>query len=625
MEYYGYAGKILYVDLTTGKARTEPLDMEMAKKYIGGCGIGARLLYDILKPGTDPLGPDNPMILSAGTLTGTLAPSSSKMQLLTKSATPAGKGQSKYYVPIASAGSSRFAVMMKNAGYDQIVITGRASKPVYLRIEDDDVEICDAGDMWGKMDVYETSDELMRRHKDCGVITIGRSGENMTVFALASIDKRNTIGRNGGAVVMGSKNLKAIVVHGTKGVKMREPEKFLSLADSIAAEAVKHKPFLSAIFPALKLPPNALPPNVELTETRACANCPTACRTVYTVKSGEFAGTELRSGNWAFIPRYSQYMELKNSLQTLKLLELFNNAGICFVTALGMIKFVTALYEDGVIGKTETDGLELKMGDFDSYLKLAEKLINREGIGDTMARGWQALSERVGADEEAYKNSRGVIKGTSVIAGAESRRLGFMFATIVNPRGGMHLHPITSFLNRSMDEFRDWGRGLAMSEEDIARIIHGDDFNCGRFTKHYEDGESIYWALGICVFGVRLRYQNLRLLADLYSSATGVQIAPTELKKTGERIWNLYKMLNVREGFTREDDKIPGLWAKSLENPIEDYVLGKLQLTDYFGRPVTLAGIEQMLNEYYDEHGWDIKTGIPTRKKLTELDLEELG
>jgi len=625
MQYYGYAGKILYVDLTSGQTRTEPLDMEMAKKFIGGWGIGERLLYDILKPGTDPLSPDNPIIIGAGPLVGTLAPSTNKIQLITKSATPASKEQSRYYIGPSSAGSNRFGLMMKNAGYDQIVITGRASRPVYLKIIDDDVELCSADDLWGKEDIFDTSDELTRRHKGSGVMAIGKGGENQVVFALAFVDKRNTIGRNGGAAVMGSKNLKAIVVYGTKGIKAWDSRGLMRLADSMSLEAVKHTPFLNQILPAMNLPSAALPPEIDLTELRACASCPTPCRTVYTVKTGEFAGTELRSGYWILVPRYTQYMELKDYTHIMKLLDMFNRTGICFVTVLAMIKFVTALYERGVISKKDTDGLELKMGDVHSYLKLAEKMANRESIGDTMANGWYALSERVGMDEDTYENSRGVIKGTSVIPGAENRRLGLLFETIVNPRGGMHLHPLAYFLNVSMDRFKEWCRDLAMSQEDIARIFTSDDFDCGRFTRHYEDGEAIYWSLGLCVFGVMLGYQSLKLFADLYSHATGIQTTPEELKKAGERIWNLYKLLNVREGFTRADDRCPGLWAKSMDKPIKEFILGELQLTDYFGRPITHAGLERMLDNYYDEHGWDINTGIPTRKKLAELELEEFA
>lgn len=623
MEYNAYAGKILYIDLTTGRSRTEPLDPELARKFIGGCGIGARLLYDLLKPDTNPLSPENPIILSAGLLTGTPAPSSSKIQLLTKSATPANSGNPKYYVPIASGGTSRFGLMMKNAGYDQIVITGRASKPVYLNIVDDLVEIRDARDLWGKADVYQTSDILTARHKGSGVMAIGRSGENQTVFSLAFIDKRSTIGRNGGATVMGAKNLKAVVIYGSKGIRVAEPRRLLHLSRQTTAEALKQTTFLNAVLPAMKLPSSALPSYVELTEMRACASCPTPCRTIYTVNSGPFAGTELRSGYWILVPRYTQYLELKEYTQTAKLIEMFNNAGTCFMTALAMIKFITVLYRDGIIGKADTDGLDLKVGDFASYLSLAEKLLNREGIGDIMARGWPALSEALGADEGASLHGRGVIKGTSIIPGVEGRRMGLLFSTLVNPRA-MHLHPIAYYLGKSMDEFREWSRDLGMTEKDIDRIIYDDDFDCGCFTKHYEEGEAIYWAMGVCVFGIMLCYQSIRSLAEYYSAATGSPITPQELKLAGERIWNVYKMLNVREGFTRADDRIPPLWGKSLETPIKGFVFGEFQLTDYFGRNLKPAAVDRMIDSYYEEHGWDIKTGVPTREKLAELGLADL-
>jgi aldehyde:ferredoxin oxidoreductase len=318
-------------------------------------------------------------------------------------------------------------------------------------------------------------------------------------------------------------------------------------------------------------------------------------------------------------------MELEQYMPIMKIIDMFNRAGICFVTALAMIKFVTALFESGVIDRKQTGGLELKMGDPLSYLGLAKKIASREDIGDVMIKGWHELSARTGVDEGTYENSRGVIKGTSVIPGAENRRLGLMFATLVNPRGGMHLHPPAYYLNLPMEEFTKWCHGIAMRAEDIDRIFTSEDFDCGRFTSHYEQGEAIYWAMGVCVFGIMLGYQNVRRLAELYSYATGIQTTPEELKQAGERIWNLYKMLNVREGFTRADDRLPELWKKSLDKPIKEFVLGELQLTDYFGRQVTQADIERMLDNYYDEHGWDIKTGIPTRRKLAELGLEDIA
>lgn len=638
MQYYGYAGKVLHVDLTREQTRAETLDIKMAEKYIGGCGVGVRLLCDILKPNTDPLSPDNPIIISAGPLVGTLAPSSSKIQLITKSATPASKQQRKYYIGLSSAGSNRFGIMMKNAGYDQILITGRASRPVYLKIVDDEVKICNAGDLWGRKDIFETTDELTKRHKGAGVIAIGKAGENQVVFSLAFVDKRDTIGRNGGAAVMGSKNLKAIVVKGAKGIRVWNSEKFLRLVDSMAIETKRQLTETKIVVPSREKVPSAKKPELEwdelyapeleemaLNETRACTTCLTPCRHTYRIKTGEFAGTELALGFWGHVPRYGKYLEIKDYRHTMKLLDVCNRTGVCYVTALAMIRFLTELYERGVISKRDTEGVELEMGGIWSYLRLVENIANRTGIGDHMARGWYALSERVGVDDDSYENGRGVIKGTSVIIGAEERGLPLLLGTIVNPRGGMHLHPVTYLPNLSMDDLKQWCQGLAMSKDSIKKIVTRDDFDCGRLEKHIEDGECVYWALGICVDGVIRGSVTVRLLAELYTNATGIEITPEKLKQAGERIWNLYKLLNIREGFMRADDNIPALWARSMKEPIKKYILGELRVKDYFGRAVTRAGFERVLDNYYDERGWDIKRGVPTRMKIEELGLENFG
>jgi aldehyde:ferredoxin oxidoreductase len=633
MNYYGYAGKILYVDLTSCRFWTEPLDMVMAQKFLGGCGIGQRLFYDLLKPGIDPLSPDNPIIISTGPLTGTLVPSSSKIQLITKSATPANEEQSKYYIGWSSGGSNRFGIMMKNAGYDQIVIIGKATRPVYLKIIDDDIEMCNAENLWMEKDVFETNDELMTKYKNSGVIAIGKGGENLITFALGFVDKISSIGRNGGATIMGSKNLKAIVVYGTKGVKVHDPKRLTKLSDSLSRELVEKVPEhdklrSSALRPLEDEWRDLYPPELAemtLTEMRGCASCPCACKGTYKIKDGEFVGAEFVTNFFSHVRRYGKYMELKNYRHTMKLLDMLDKAGICYVTALAMIRFVTELYERGAIGKKDTEGLELKLGDICTYMKLVEKMVNREGIGDAMARGWYALSDRIGVDEDTYGQSRGVIKGTSVIIGAEERTLPLLLETIVNPRGAMHQHPRFYFPNLPMDELKDWGTELGMSKGTIDRIFANNDFNCGRFIKHVEDGEAVYFALGICLKGIGAMYENrsLKVIADLYEAATGIQISPEELKNTGERIWNLYKLLNVREGFNKTDDKCPGLWVRSMDEPIKTFVLGELKLKDYSNRAVTPAGLQKVLDDYYDERGWDLDRGIPTRNKLKELGLDE--
>jgi aldehyde:ferredoxin oxidoreductase len=631
VQYYGYTGKLLYVDLTSGQSRTEPLDMDMAQKFIGGCGIGERLLCDILKPGINPFSPDNPIIISAGPLIGTGVPGAAKIEMLTKSTASANKEQPRHFIPRASGGSRRFGNMMKKAGYDQIVITGRARAPVYLKIMDDDVEVCYAGDLWGEKDIYEASDELTNRYKESGVIAIGRAGENMIPFSFGWVDKISHLGRNGGAAVMGSKNLKAIVIHGTGGVKVWDKEKLKMMTASIIGEARKSPRFQMrrATTPrgGLTSEQTYYPPSISsdtLIGQSGCHSCVFACKALHEIKDGEFAGGRL--GSSFHYTTHCSVLDIKDYRHAMRLVEICDRAGIDFRTIIGILRFVTGLYERGLITQKDTDGLELKKGNTETFLRLVEKIIDREGIGDTMARGWFALGDRFGADPNTDIDGYQIVKGCSTFFDALSTSLNpVTFAEIVNTKPGAELHPVTIMPNQPVERIQEWCRGIAMSQEEMDRTFNKNDFNTGRLTKHVEDAESVYWALGTCVTwssGTPQIY-SLRMLADLYTTVTGIEVTAEELKRKGERIWNIGRLLNTREGLTREDDVLPGLWAKAITEPTKTSP-GEVRLKDYFGRPVTQADFEAMLDDYYDEHGWDIKKGVPTKSKLIELGLGEL-
>jgi aldehyde:ferredoxin oxidoreductase len=632
MTYYGYTGKVLYVNLTSGRSRTEPLDMAMAQKYLGGCGIGERLLCDLLKPDTDPLSPDNPIVVSAGPLIGTGVPGATKIEMLTKSPASADKKKPKHFIPRASGGSRRFGYMMKSAGYDLIVIHGRARTPVYLKIINDDVEVCPAGDLWGKKDIYEASNELMKRHKESGVLAIGKAGENMIPFSFSWIDKTSHLGRNGGAAVMGSKNLKAIVVQGTGRVKVWDRNKLKTVAAGVVREAINSPWFkmMQAMMSgkgSVSEQTSYYPPGIfsdTLIGRSGCHGCVFACKASHEIRDGEFAGGRL--GSSFHYTTHCSALEIKDYRDAMRLVEICDRAGIDFRTIVGMLKFVTRLYERGVISKNDTDGLELKMGDSKVFLRLVEKIINRDGIGDVMARGWFALGERFGVDPDTDIDGYQMVKGCSTFFDARSTSLNpVTFAEIVNTKPGAELHPITTMPNQPIESIKQWCRGIAMSEEEMDRTFGKNDFNTGRLTKHVEDAECVYWALGTCVTwssGAPQIY-SLKKLAELYTIVTGIEVTAEELKRKGERIWNIGRLLNAREGLTRDDDALPGLWAKTITDPTKTSP-GRDRLKDYFGRPVTQADFEKMLDDYYDEHGWDINNGVPTKIKLIELGLGEL-
>ncbi len=631
MKYFGYAGKILFIDLTNKKCEIEPLYSDDARKLIGGFGVNQKLAYDLLKPKTDPLSPENPIIIGCGSLIGTLTPGAGKIQLTTKCASPANQEGTKYFVGTGSGGSNTFGLMLKNAGYDHIVITGRSDRPCYVKIIDDEVEVCDAQDLWGGPDIYEVSDELMKRHGKCGVWLIGKAGENLVKFAHGIVDKRNSLGRNGGATVAGSKNLKAIVVRGTKGINIWDRHKLLQLNRRTQPKSkAQREYFWEALEYSWTLGKQWLqyyPIDLvkdTLVEKRGCTACPLACRVVLGVKDGPLKGTLHQTSQAMYIPVLGRRLELKDYRETLAIAGKINSLGLDYTTVMGMLKFVTRLYERGVLSKADTDGLELKMGDFSSYSALLEKIVNREGIGNAMAEGWFSLSKEVGVNAWEDPDGDSIEKGASTMFDARFTSLDpTRFVICVNPKGGQHYHPITYVPGHAIDEVRKWWLKQGIPEESINRMFDGPEFNTGRLTKHLADQEAALFCLGVCTMTLVHNVLTMEDLAEYHTAVTGIQTTVEELRKGGERAWTLAKVINVREGFTREDDKLPKLWETLIDHPIETKSKGSIRMHEEYGRPVTHETVKKMFDDYYDECGWDIKSGIPTREKVLKLGLGE--
>ena len=630
MKYYGFAGKVLYVDLTSGETRKEPLDPALIKKFIGGWGIGWHLMANNLKPGTPPLSPGNPIVINTGVFNGTPIPLSGKFQLVTKMSNPATQDMNKYTVAAGSSGSKRFAKMLKYSGYDHLVITGRAESPVYLKIIDDDVEICPAGDLWGKKDIYETSDEMSKRYKGCGVIAIGKAGENLVNPSLIITDKRNTLARYGGATNMGYKNLKAVVTKGSKKPKFADRKKVLAMVKEDMAKATKVPDILDmyantswGLSKAWKV---HYPPECyfdSLVGKYGCSSCPIGCRTVHEVKDGEFAGTIMQTSQFMLAPIYGRRLELTDYRESLKFMDVCNRLGVCFTTAAAMVKFLTRLYERGEIDETKTNGMKLKMGDVHSYITLVEMMAERKGIGNAMADGWFTLSREVGVNAWEDPDGDSITKGTSCLFDGRMTPLdGTRFENVVNPRGGHHLHPNTYLPMQNIEQIAKDYKRHGTPPETMKRAFKETNFDVGKVHMHLEDWEAIEFSLGVCctlsIFGIN----NLYNLTEYYNALTGADFTPEEMKKAAERAWNLYKMLNVREGFDRKDDIVPELWRQTVENPIKTRG-GEIRMRDYFGNPLSLDDLETLKDDYYEERGWDIEKGVPTPEKIKDLGLEK--
>ena len=636
MEFKGYAGSGLWVDLSTGDIKKESLDPDLVSRFVGGHGFTNKLAYDLIDTDTDPLSPENVVIIGSGALSGTLAPGSTKVMATTKLpinnaiGTPFGGG---------------FSHLLKCAGYDYIVITGRADKPVYLKIMDDDVGLMDAGDVWGK-DIFETTDLLRGKHgAESSVIAIGQAGENLVRISFALVDKFGTLGRGGLGAVFGSKNLKALVVNGTKGVPIADADGFIQVADAVRHKMLKYPfrkewlkfgPGIGAMVFSKFLGtyrnwekalirdedwPDPLQIWTKIYKSgHSCPTCLLNCRALVRLEEGEYAGltaptsTIMESNGW--VGRYDAF-DLNRSV---KYLDLCNRYGLDMSSVNALIDYAIDLYQNGIITREDTDGLELNW-DAPTVANLIEKICRREGIGDTLADGLIPISKRFGklAEERVV-----AIKGLGPYGDPRHQLIGWELSECVNPRGSYVAPGITPAFTpgRTPDQIARYCRKLRVPEEAIDRICYSStEFNLPRLIKFAEDWYSVYSCLGICIRQPVMLSYDPQEAAQLYTSATGIDITPEELHKAGERAWNILKAANVREGFTRKDDRFPDKFLEPLKAGDKEIRLMNYNRT----KELTRDDVEKMFDDYYDERGWDIEKGIPTRQKLEDLDLKDVA
>ncbi len=639
MSSNGFAGQIAGIDLTSGEIKRDPLDPEIALKFAGGWGLNCKLAYDLIPRGVDPLSPDNPIIIGTGLLVGTNAPGASKLFLTAK-------------IPLngtisTAASGGSLAHMLKWAGYDCLVITGRSDRPVYLDIFDDTIEIRDASFLWGK-DIFETTDRLREEHGHrCSVMAIGQAGENLGNLSFAYVDKVASLGKGGLGAIMGAKNLKAMVVRGTKGIGIADPKKFRKLTSKLI-EGVKNYPQrerwmkLSTMyswesFPDLSMPvkywTELSPPGEAnelygvkvLNEVRkasvACPSCPIACKKVVQAKRGDFEGLETYVSHFdGAAVCWGVAFDLKDYSRGIKLTDLANRYGIDELAASDIINYAIHLYDNGIITEKETGGRRLRR-DFETAGMLLEEMSQKTGLGGILVDGYPAAIEAFGPEAEKMAVQ---IKGHYVVF---DPRLLFgteVFTAIVNTRGGAHTVPglgPTSFVpGRPIEQIRRHCHRIGVPEDAMERIFADPTgLNMARFTKYIEDRFSVFNIFGICSrHAVAMNY-NSETLAELYSLATGKAATPAELAGYGEMIWNLDKRLNAREGFDRSDDTVPDQWFQPMKAGRMDLVL-----MDYYRKkPLTREDMNRLIDDYYDERGWDQKTGLPTAEKLRSLGLEE--
>jgi len=595
----GITGRLIRINLTDQKISKEALDPQLFVDFLGARGLGARLLYEELEPKIDPLSYKNKLIFMTGPLEGTLAPGANK-------ATVSFKSPLTETYSVSNCGG-HFAVEMKFAGYDGIIIEGRSETPVYILINDDDVEIKDASHLWGKL-THET-DKAIREElndRDLEIACIGPAGESLVRFACIQADYHREFGRGGAGAVMGAKNLKAIVVKGTGYVEVENPKMleeitkkvYKTLAESPKAQVRRMygTPEMVKIINALgfwptmnfskgvfeeanKLEGPTMRDKVVIAD-RSCFSCPVACGKISYVKEGLYAGTVIEGPEYETMGLLGPNCGIGDIDAIIKATSICDLYGMDTISTGNAVGFAMECYEKGIIDKNDTGGIELKFGNISAYIQMVNKIAKREGIGNLLGEGVRRASKSLGAEDFAMH-----VKGLELPAYDPRGVKGLALNYATAPRGGCHMKGITV------------GPEIAEGNRLVTK-------GKAKLVKETQEVMAILDSLAVCS---TMRFAlDINDILKLFSAVTGLEIEKDSGMRIGERILNIERLFNIREGFGKRDDTLP---KRFLSEPMPDGP-GK-------GETVELP---QMLDEYYELMGWD-KEGKPTAKKLGELGL----
>lgn len=599
---FGWTGVILRVNLTNGEIKKEPTNMQDARLFIGARGLASKILSDEIDPKIDPLSPANKLIFAPGPLSGTMAPSMGRYNVVCKAALNG--------VIAASNSGGSFGPEVKFAGYDMIIVEGAAKKPVYLWIFDDEVEIRDASDLWGK-NVPDTTDAIRAvTDEDAKVACIGPGGEKKVLFANIMNEMHRAAGRSGVGAVMGSKNLKAVAVVGTKPIEVADPEAFEKAVIDARKKISEHpvggtglrvygtdvlvnilngvgslptRNFHDGYFPSADKFGGETLTAKYLTRPKGCFSCIISCGRVTKVTNPKYAG-EGEGPEYETAWGFGSDCGVDDMDAITKANYLCNELGIDTITCATTIACAMDLYESGYITLKDTGGLAIPFGSAENMVKLVEMIGNREGFGDQLAEGSYRLAKRYGHPEfsmtakmqemPAY-DPRGV------------QGIGLHYAT--SNRGGCHV------------------RGYTISPEVLGVPFKVDQHATEgkpQLVKTFQDLTAALDSTGSCLFatfGI-----GADELAALLSAVTGVHYSTEDFMKAGDRIWNLERLFDLKAGFTGKDDRLPD---RIMKEPI--------QTGPSKGE---VSHLDKMLPEYYKLRGWDTK-GVPTEEKLQELSL----
>ncbi len=588
----GYAGHMVFIDLTAGAVAIRPTPPELKREYLGGRGFGIRLLTDLVDPQTEPLSDANAVIFAAGPLTGTGIPLGSRYEVTTIS-------------PLTGTASSAnsggvFGWKMKKAGFDTVVVTGRSPKPVYLLLDDGKAELRDAAHLWGKT-TGQTTDAIVEELGDGSVRVscIGPAGEKLVRFACIINEKTRAAGRGGMGAVLGFKNLKAIAARGDRPIEVADRERLDVVKERVRAKiqenGIEHalhnygtavlvniinenyvlptRNFQSGHFTNAENVSGETIAKTILKRPKGCYACIVQCGRVHEFDGESGEGPEYEP-DWAFGPDCG----IDDLKAVVRANNICNEYGLDAISAPATIACLMEMAEKGYVDHS------IRFGDAPGMLSLVQQIATREGIGDELAEGSFRFAGKYGHPELSMTSKK------QELPAYDPRGIqGYGLATATSVRGGDHVY------------------GYMISPEVLGSPEKLDPYvteGKAQWVKAFQDLTASIDASGMCLFtSFALDAQDY---ADLIVTTTGMQIGVTELLRIGERIWNLQKLLNIKRGFGRSDDTLP---ARLLNEPLQE------------GAPAgQVWRRDEMLDEYYALRGWDAD-GTPTREKLEELGL----
>ena len=598
----GYVGKILFVDLSTGTIKEDTLDPKTCRDFIGGYGLGARILYSRQKAGADPLGPDNVLGLIAGPLTGTPVPTGARYAAVAKSPLTGGWGD-------ANSGGD-FGPFLKFAGYDGVFFSGISPKPVYLLLDEGKAELKDASDVWGT-NAYQTEDALASQYgQQCRVACIGQAGEKLSLISCIMTDRGSAAGRSGLGAVMGAKKLKAVVARGNMSVPLADKAAVERLRmEQIKGWQVPRPPFnQSMIERQHKYGTSAMTYNsahsgdspvrnwagvgvvdvpdraglhedvvaARVAKLTGCWHCPIACKAVLKEGSDEYkyaAGS--RRPEYETAAAFGVNCSNSNPEAIAAANDICNRAGLDTISAGTVIAFAIECYENGILGEKDSDGIELTWGNHQAMVAMTEKLAKREGLGDLLADGVKVAAERIGKGAERF----------AVHVGGQE--VGMHDPRLVSARGGFE---------------------VAQYQMDATPGRHTARFGPSSFGKHITN------SCGVCFtgFGFGSAPDTPPKLAEYMKAVTGMDMTAAEMLKAGERIANIRHAFNLREGINQ------------LKWYVHPRVAGIPPLTAGPLAGVT-APTDSVIYWNLGALDWDRVTTKPSKAKLISLGLEDIA